>query len=160
MTDDKTLSENTKEIVLSRNPERALQETMQIITALKAIYAEENKALSAVNTKKFSALQPKKMDIFTQYQSAVKQIVARQKEFLKVRSILRAHLIEAQKDLALLTATNIVYLERVHKSATRLGNRIVIAARDAVRKDSVNYGATGNMSGSARAISLGVNQSA
>jgi len=149
-----------KDIVLSRNPDKALNEMIETITALRAVYAEENAALLAADTKRFLALQARKIQTVKNYQSATQQIIVRSAEFKNVKPEVRYHLRMMQEDFAKLTDVNLKALDRMRKSVQRLGARIMHAAREAVQKNSVNYGKSGSMNRIERAVSIGINESA
>lgn len=148
------------DFVLSRNPERAMQEMMEAIAALRAIYAEETKFLTALDTKAFVALQPRKNAAIAKYQAGIQQIIARREEFKKTKPESRVQLITMQEEFFALTSVNLKALDVLNKSVQRLGNRIMLAARKAVQKNGVNYSKSGNMANGERIVSIGINQSA
>ena len=65
-----------------------------------------------------------------------------------------------QADFSSVTSTNLAALDRIKKGVERLNERIMSAARDAAKKQSVNYGSGGNLTDSQRAVSVGLNESA
>src|SRR6185295_17862324 len=148
------------ELVLSRSPERAMQEMMAVIDRLRAVYAEENAALLAADTKLFIALQDRKIAAVRDYQAGAQQIITRREEFRATSPAVRRQLKAMQEDFSKLTAVNLKALDRMGKSVQRLGARIMRAARESVQKKSVNYGATGSINKIERAVSLGFSESA
>jgi flagellar biosynthesis/type III secretory pathway chaperone len=148
------------EPVLSSRPDEALHQFMRTVEELKAVYAEENAALLAADTKLFIALQDRKIAIVRNYQSCAQQIITRREEFKSASPAVRRQLQAMQEDFSRLAAVNIKAIERVSKSVQRLGARIMRAARESVQKKSVNYGATGNINKIERAVSLGFSESA
>jgi flagellar biosynthesis/type III secretory pathway chaperone len=149
-----------RELVLSRNPDHAMQEMMETINSLRAVYAEENAALLAADTRLFLALQERKIQTVRNYQAATQQIISRRDEFKSVKPEVRHQLRGMQEDFSKLSAVNLHALDRMRKSVQRLGARIMNAARESVQKTSVNYGASGSMNKIERAVSIGLNESA
>lgn len=149
-----------KELILSRDPNRALREMMDAIAALQAIYAEENAALAAADTRAFVALQERKIGIVKNYQSAAQQIIARRDDFRGVNPAFKHQLQIMQNEFSELAAVNMQALDRIRRSVQRLGARVMRAARESVQKTSVNYGAKGSMTKVERAVSIGFSESA
>jgi hypothetical protein len=149
-----------KDFVLSRDPNRALREMMDAIAALQAIYAEENTALAAADTRAFIALQERKIKIVKNYQSAAQQIIARRDEFRSASPAAKHQLQAMQAEFSELAAVNMQALDRIRRSVQRLGARVMRAARESVQKTSVNYGAKGSMNKVDRAVSIGFSESA
>jgi hypothetical protein len=148
------------EPVLSSRPDEALRQMMRTVDELKAVYAEENAALLAADTKLFIALQDRKIAIVRNYQACAQQIIDRREEFRNTSPAVRRQLQAMQEDFSQLAAVNIKAIDRVSKSVQRLGARIMRAAREAVQKKSVNYGSSGNINKIERAVSLGFSESA
>ena len=86
-------SDAAEELVLSRNPDRAMQEMMQVIDNLRAVYVEENEALLKADTSRFLALQDKKLRAARDYKAGAEQILERKKEFAKISPALRQKLL-------------------------------------------------------------------
>ncbi len=156
----KPAEKGEKEFVLSRHPEKAMQEMVQAIEALRAFYAEENAALLAADTKLFISMQDRKIRVVKNYHAGIQQIIARRDEFKNISPVLRRHLHALHEDFTKLSDVNLKALERMTKSVQRLGARIMHAAREQVQKKSVNYGKTGNINKIERAVSIGFSESA
>jgi uncharacterized protein YbjQ (UPF0145 family) len=156
----KPAEKGEKEFVLSRHPEKAMQEMVQAIEALRAFYAEENAALLAADTKLFMTMQDRKIRVVKNYHAGVQQIIARRDEFTNISPVLRRHLHALHEDFTRVTDVNLKALERMTKSVQRLGARIMHAARESVQKKSVNYGKSGNINKIERAVSIGFSESA
>ena len=146
--------------ILSRNPNKALQEMMETIDALRSVYEEETKALQEADTKRFTTLLNRKLEIAHNYQAGAAQMLERREEFKKTDPELRRKLLQAHENFTTLSSNNLDALERSKKAVQRLGDRIMSVARDAVRKESVTYGASGDLGSSQRPVSIGLNESA
>jgi hypothetical protein len=144
---------------LSRDPNKAMQEMMQVIDALRTLYVSENEALFAADTKKFLSLQPEKQKIADNYSAAAQQIVARSAEFKAASPTLRAKLKQEQEEFSRLADANIEGIERLQRGAKRFQGRIISAARDAVRKEHSVYTARGTMGESRRAVAMSIRES-
>lgn len=152
--------EAAQPFILSRSPDKAMQEMMEAIDALKVIYVEENEALTSADTNRFLSLQDKKLSAARNYQIGTEQILARKEEFKNIDPVLRQKLVAKQEEFAALGAANLDAIARVRKSVQRLGERIMGAARDAAKKDAPNYSARGNLNNGDRRVSIGINESA
>lgn len=146
--------------ILSRSPDKAMQEMMEAIDALRAVYTEENDALINADTSRFLALQDKKLSMARQYQAGTEQLLARKEEFKDIAPELRQQLQRRHEEFTAVSATNLEALGRMRKSVGRLGERIMKSAREAVQKDTPNYSASGSLNRNDRPVSLGLNESA
>lgn len=146
--------------VLSRNPDKAIQEMMETIDALRAVYRDENDALKRSDSKAFVGLQDRKIRIAREYQNNTQQLLERKAEFSGASPALRKRLLDAHQEFTTLAAENMAGLERMRKSVQRLGDRIMSAARDAARKNTPNYGSSGNLNTNTRSVSISLNESA
>lgn len=159
MTDRKA-SEAAQELILSRNPHKAMQEMMDTINELRAVYKEESEALENADIGHFLRVQEKKIRVTTDYHHGARQIIARKDEFRTATPELRAHLIAAQESFHQVAAANLSGLERMRRSVQRLSERIMSIAREAARNHTPNYGASGTLNRNERAVSIGLNESA
>ncbi len=160
-TDKATASVKTSDFILSSDPNRAMQEMMETIDALRAIYVEENKALSAADARAFMAVQDNKITAARKYQSGASQLLERREEIgKKLDPRLRQALYKKQKDFDAISRENIDKLERMRKGTERLGRRIQQAVCDTARKDTHFYSARGNLEPSDRRVSVSLNESA
>lgn len=160
MTTENKLDGQTQNLILSRNPQKAMQEMMDTINELRSLYKEENEALETADITRFVRLQEKKLKIATDYHHGAAQIVARRDEFKTATPELRAKLAEAQESFNQVTTENLNNLDRMRRSVQRLSDRIMAVARDAVRSDTPNYGATGTLNRNERRVHIGLNESA
>jgi len=160
MTSDNTVNTGASDLLLSRNPTRALQEMLTIITNLHNIYVEETAALNTSDPTKFMALQDKKIQIVRQYQAGTAQMISRKEEFKKADPAIRQKFQIAYDNFIELTSANLKGIDRMRKCVSRLADRILQTARETVRKDSLNYGASGNLKANTKAVSFNLNESA
>lgn len=163
MTTERTL--NTAEaqksnFILSKNPERAMQEMMETIDRIRSVYTEETDALLQTDTMKFLQLQDKKVAAAQDYQAGVAQIVARKDEIKKAVPGLHTALQKKQEEFAVIAVKNIEALTRMRRTVQRLGEHLTAAARTAIERKSVNYGATGSINRPKHTVSIGINESA
>ena len=152
--------EPQREFTLSKNLDRAMAEIMGAIDELRRVYEDENTALRACDTKRFLALNARKLQAVSDYQACVRQVVQRRAEFARVHPEIRTRLMALEADFTALATENLELLSRLSKSVQRLGQRIKRAAIEAVQKKSVNYGASGSLTRVERPVSIGINQSA
>lgn len=156
----KTFAADRGKFALSVDPQKAMQEMMATIDALRAIYIEENAALEKSDTRGFMELQERKIDTARQYQSRIAQILERKDEIRAADPALRQSLAAKQDEFTAIAAENIRSLDRVQRGVKRLGDRIMNAARDAAQKDVVNYGKKGVLNKYKGPVSIGVSESA
>lgn len=164
MATDKIISHDGHDaarFMLSANPKQAIQDMMDTIDALRALYVEENDALDQADTKTFLSLQDRKIILARHYQDGAQQIVARRAELEDHITVdFRNSLHKKQEEFSEITSHNLIALERMRKSTQRLGNRIIQAARDAVRMEAPAYSARGQLESGERPVSIGLNESA
>ena len=150
---------------ISRDPNKAIQEMMDLIDALRHIYAMENEALLAADTARFFSLQETKVEAARRYHEGAVQLMKAREEFgegfkNKVDPELRLRLLKMQEDFSALTQTNLTALDRLRRSVQRLSDRVMMAARDVVIKGRVKYGLRGALESNTRRVSLSLNESA
>lgn len=153
-------SEAAKQMVLSRNPNTAIQEMMETIDALRSVYLEENEALESADTKRFLSLQQRKLGIARTYQDGARQLVERKDEMKTADPDLKKKLEDMQADFSEITSKNLSALERVRGSVQRMNDRIMTSARDAAQKRNVQYRSNGSLEQNERSVSIGVTESA
>lgn len=145
--------------ILSRDPNKAMQEMMQVIDALRTLYVTENEALFAADTKKFLGLQPDKKKITDDYSAGARQIIARGDEFKVASPILREKLKQQQQEFSQIAERNLEGIDRLQHGVKRFQGRIINAARDAVRKEHSVYTARGVIGESRRAVAMSIRES-
>ena len=149
-------------LILSASPEKAMNEMMETIDALRGVYIEENKALEDVDTKAFMALQDRKLETAKLYQQGVEEIIKRKDEMRRVDPSLKRRLERMQADFSELATENKDALERMQRTMDRLNDTIRKAAKEAVNKhQATSYGECGLLqSTEKRKVSTGVSETA
>lgn len=148
------------ELILSKNPDQAMQEMMDIIDNFKDVLVEETKALDETDTKTFFNLQDRKREIARDYQSGVNQILVRKDEMKQASPAAKAKLEKMRENFFETTQENMKAIERMNKGMKRLSDRIMSIARDnAQQKQQLVYKPSGEIYKS-RKTSIGVNESA
>lgn len=161
MTTDHITYQNTPEFTLAADPARAMQEMMDTMDELRAIYIEENAVLDKADADGFMALQDRKIALARRYQAGTTQLAGRKEEIRGVVTpALRDEVTRKQEEFSRIAADNLAALERMRKGTRRLSERLMDAARDTARKDQARYGARGHLEEQERRVSIGLNESA
>lgn len=160
MNDVKTTEIPQEKFMLSASPEKAMQEMVNLVSSLLDVFSQENSALAKTSTREFLSVQEKKLEISRKYRDAVEQIIERKGEFKDVNPELKRKLAEMHETFCAISAENLNGINRLKKAVSRLGDRIMDAARTAARKESVNYSAKGNLKNNDRRLSVSINESA
>ena len=157
--DDQNKSE-APALTLHREPKKAMQEMMDIISALRSVMQEENQALKNVDTQRFLAVQDKKIEQAKLYQSGVHQMMARKDEMKGAPKALHQRLEVMREDFLMLAEENMGAMERMRKGMARMSERIMtIAKTEAEKAQKFAYGYHGKLEGSGKA-SIGVDERA
>lgn len=165
MASDKTfdngpkVEQKDKAFVLSRDPNRAMQQMMESIDCLRKIYIEENTALAAADTKTFLGLQDKKIAAARHYQSGAAQLLERREDLKHIDIALKQQLQDKQEEFSGIMAENLKSLDRLRGGVQRLNDRVMRSARDAAQHKNVNYSAGGELNKNQRPYSLGLSES-
>ncbi len=149
--------------ILSRDPNKAMQEMMESIDLLRNVYERETQALLNSDTKGFLSIQNEKFESAKAYQMSVEEMLARKDEMRNIDPDLRRKLEKMQSDFAELSQSNMVALQRMQRSMERLSGTIRSAVKDAVKKDRVvSYGQTGRLEdgGDKKRISTSLSETA
>ena len=149
-------------VLLSASPEKAMNEMMETIDAMRSVYIEENEALDNVDTQAFMALQDRKFETARRYQHSVEQILARKDEIRRVDPDLKRRLKSMQSDFSRLAEKNKESLKRMQRTMQRLNETIRSAAKEAVnKKQATSYGECGRLQNTEnRVVSTGVSETA
>lgn len=140
---------------------RAVQDVLKTIDAVHSVYAEENAALDAADTRKFMEIQDRKIEAVRKYQADITELMARKDEIKSRLDPRLSHILKMkQEEFDALTRENLEHLERMRKCAERMGKRIIQAARETAKKDTHAYGAQGHLAYADRRASIGINESA
>lgn len=131
---------------LSSNPKKAMQEMMDTIDELRAIYQQETQALMQSDSSVFMSIQDAKLSAARNYQDGIAQMIARKEEMKDVDPVLKNQLRTMQADFSKLATKNMRALQRMQNAMERFGGTLREAARDAVKKErSTSYTANGKM---------------
>lgn len=146
--------------LLSKDPNRAMQEMMNTIDALRLALVEETNALKDADTPKFLSLQDKKLNVARDYLDGMAQLLARTDELKNANPLLKNKLEKMRVDFSETAHQNFAAIERMKKGMKRLGEHIMKKAQEAAKKEEeLTYGATGRMYSGLRA-SVGVSETA
>jgi hypothetical protein len=146
---------------VSADPARVMQDLMQSMDALRDLYKQENTALKTADTPAFFALQEEKIQLAQNYQSQMERVLSRKDDVLLVHPDFKSLVRKKQEEFTQLATENLTSLSRMRRTAERMGQRIIDAARIAARQESVSYGATGDLNSTrANPVTTGINESA
>lgn len=152
-----TTTQNT----ISADPARAMQDMMDSIDALRAVYAKETAALRAADTPAFFALQDEKIAAAQTYHDRASAFIMRRDELKAANPNLKNLLRAKQEDFTRTAIENQDALERMRRTMERMGQRLIRAAREMAAQDSVSYGAGGNLNRQRNApVTTGISESA
>ena len=151
-----------KKILLSQDPNKAMQEMMDTIDTLRDVYETETEALLGFDTNTFLQIQDTKLAQAELYQNRIQQMLARKDELRSVNPEMKKQLEKMQKDFAELSHNNMIALKRMQRTMERLTGTIQDAARDAAKRQrSLSYGQTGRMDdGGSKKISVNLSETA
>ena len=147
---------------VSQDPEQAMQEMMESIDTLRAVYQEETEALITVNTQAFLDLQTQKLEAARTYQQGIEEIPERREEMQNVNPLTKKRLAEMQKNFSTLSEQNMEALKRMQRTMDRLSQTIRKAAKDAAHKQrAFSYGENGTLqSDNGKIVSTGISETA
>ena len=148
--------------LLHASPEKAINQMMETIDALRDVYVQENKALDAVDTKAFLALQDSKIETAKLYEQSISEILERRDEMKRIDPSLKRRLRKMQQDFSALAVQNRTALDRMKRTAERLNKTLCEATKDAVNKHRVtSYGESGALDHTKkRMVSAGISETA
>jgi hypothetical protein len=149
-----------KKYILSKNPNKAMEEMMVTIDRLRSSLIEETAALKEADTTTFMHLQDKKLDVARDYLEGMGQMLARKDEIKQADPTLIDRLEKMRGEFADIAHENHAALERMKNGMKRLGDRIMETARETARKEKeIIYGSSGQMQSGLKAT-IGINESA
>jgi hypothetical protein len=149
-----------REFLLSKDPNKAMQDMMDTIDALRQVFVKENEALANADTKRFLALQDEKVAAAKRYQKGSEQFLARREELKTANPDKLVAFEDLYESFSETTRENLTQLSRMKKGMSRLHDHVMKAARDSADKDGVNYSAHGQLKSHTRSLSMGLNESA
>jgi len=153
--------EQLKAKSLPRDTNVAIKDVMDIIKCLGKVYSEENEALKHADTKRFMALQEKKLAATHDYQSAMAQMIARKNELKTADPAMKDRLKKLHNNFSTISEENMRSIERMQRCTEKLGNTIRSAAiKSAHNTRGYSYGETGAISNISRkkAVSSGLSE--
>ncbi|PJB73096.1 MAG: flagellar protein FlgN [Alphaproteobacteria bacterium CG_4_9_14_3_um_filter_47_13] len=153
-------TEHIRKIILSGDPNKAMQQMMNTIDMLRGVYVEENEALYSADTKRFLGLQEKKLKAARHYQYGAEQLLERKDELQHIDIALKKQLAEKQEEFSGVMSENLKAIDRLRRGVYRLNDRIMTSARESARKNNVNYSAKGELNKNERPVSIGLSESA
>lgn len=147
---------------LSQDPNKAMQEMMDTIDTLRAVYDREAEALRSGDVEGFMEIQEEKLFNAYQYQADMQDMLGRVDE-LKERG--QPEIIDALREkydaFASSSEKNVEALQRMDRIMGRISERLINAAKHAAMSDSVTYSANGAMQGKAsQVVTTGVSETA
>lgn len=151
-----------EDMILARDPNKAMQEMMSLIDELRTLYETETFALENTDTKTFLSLQEKKLHATNRYENGIAQLLVRKNELKSVEPSLKQGLENMQREFSLLCHKNMKALERMQRTTQRLGNTIRNAAKDAIRQQrAINYSQSGRIDAhEKKTMSIGISETA
>ncbi|MCB9982319.1 MAG: hypothetical protein H6861_01420 [Rhodospirillales bacterium] len=147
---------------LSADPNKAMQEMMDVIDHMRGVYIRETDALEHMDTKGFLALQDEKIQATNIYKSGIEDILQRKNEMKSVQPNLKKQLERMQAEFAALSSQNMVALKRMQRTMERLGQTVQKAAKESVnRQRAFSYTPSGQLQHDERkGISTGISETA
>lgn len=142
------------------SPHTLLQAMLDLILRLKVVYRDEIAAMETRNAPAFLALQPDKELLSREYGIRVREIQARGEKIKDADPALRARLIVEQEDLNALAIKSEDLALRMAEVMRRLHERLIDAARYALKQEKLTYAESGLLSESptSRPIATAINQ--
>ncbi len=148
---------------LPADPDRAMQEMMNIIDNLRGIYVKETDALTHADTDLFLKIQDEKLEAAKQYQRGIEFILDNKSDMRAAHPNLKTRLQAMQEEFAELSQRNMEAIRRMQRCTQRLGETIMNAAREESRKTrAFSYAENGAIAASDRkSVSMGsINETA
>lgn len=145
---------------LSQEPNKAIQEMMDIIDALRHVMEEETTILEASDAQGFLALQDRKYQAYKDYQSGVQHMMDNKEVMKAAHASLKQRLEDMRGNFQETAHTNSEAIDRMQKGMKRLGDRIMSSARENAKKEQqLVYGSQGHMA-SSKTTTIGIRESA
>ena len=157
-----TLEQAQTVTVLNADPNKAMQEMMDMIDRMRGVYESETDALERFDAKGFLAVQEEKLEVTNAYRAGVEDILRRKSEMRDVDSNMKRQIEKMQRDFADLSVKNMSALKQMQKTMERLGETVQKVAKDAVNKENAfSYGDSGRLNqDEKKRVSIGVSETA
>ncbi len=151
-----------EQAILSRNPEKAIQEMMDTIDDLRGVYIEETSALQNADTNGFLNIQERKLIAAQKYQKSIEEIMTRKEEMRRIDIGLKQRLERMQEEFTQITRANMDALSRMQRTMESLSHTVRTAAKEAVNRDrSYSYGEHGTLKNNEhKVVSTGISETA
>lgn len=151
--------EQEADLVLPKDPNRAVDTLIAVIDRVEDVYRRETKALKGADTSAFIDLQGEKVIAAQNYQAGINQLMERAEEIKQASPALKQKLEQRREDFNTTALENMDALERMQRSLNRLNDRIMEAARRSAKENTGQYGAAGQMrQDERRALSIGISE--
>ncbi len=148
--------------ILNADPNKAMQEMMDMIDHMRGVYENETEALERFDAKGFLAVQEDKLQATNAYRAGVEDIIRRKAEMRNADANLKRQIERMQNDFAELSVKNQSALKQMQKTMERLGETVQKVAKDAVNKQNAfSYGDSGRLNANdKKRVSIGVSETA
>ncbi len=148
--------------LVKRDPNKAIQQMMDTIDALRHVYDQETEALQRTDIKGFLDVQDKKLDVTARYHREAITLLNNKDEIKdRVDPALRQKLLSMEEKFTASTRDNLDAIEKASRIMKRLHDRIMSAARRTAINESVQYGSSGELNGEKRkVVTTGINETA
>lgn len=155
-----TSTQPSYEGTLPSFPDRALEVFLSIMLDLKTVHLQEMDALNKKDMKAFMDLQSRKILLARDYEVGAKEIIVRTDNIKQASKPLRDLVIKEQMELQRVSEQTERVLQRMTTAVKRVNNRLIDAARHAVKQDKINYDHKGSIdSTSQRMTATAINES-
>ena len=150
--------------MLKNKPLASAEDTLvamhDLIIKLKDVYSYVILAMQHRDTQTFLNLQPTKELLSREYEVRAREIQARTTSIKLADPALRAKVIVAQEELDTLATESETLSLRMAEVARRLHERLIDAARYAIKQEKIRYGSGGMMAEAAagRPIATAINE--
>ncbi len=158
-TEPKDMPAEAKTPRLPSNPNKAMQQMMGTIDALREQMIAETDALKTSNTSLFMDLQDDKIIVARTYLDGMKELLSRSDELKGADPALKERLEVSRNEFAVVAKENLDALKKMSGGMKRLEGRIIQAARkEADKENKFAYGANGYLQNGV-ASRIGINES-
>ena len=150
MTQPQAPHHDTAGNFLPADADRALEVLLSLLLDLKNVQLQELEALKAQDMNAFMNLQPQKVRVARDYEIGVKEIMVRADMMKKASKPLRELVMKQQEEMTIIANKAERALLNASQAVRRVNERLMKAARAAVKIEKVNYDNKGSMGPSPR----------
>lgn len=150
--------------MLKNKPLASAEDTLvamhDLIVKLKDVYSYEILAMQHRDSQTFMDIQPTKELLSREYEVRAREIQARSSSIKQADPALRAKLIVAQEELDVLATESETLSLQMAEAARRLHERLIDAARYAIKQEKIRYGSGGVMTDAvaSRPVATAINE--